>query len=366
MHIAFLISSLSKGGSERVLVNLADYLVNRGHQVTVVTQYQKEDEYPLNKKAKRILSDITAAETTGSRIRNFYRRFMKLRRIWQNPRGDGEKPDIILSFIGMNNFMAIITSRFLKIPAVVAVRCAPHTEYTTRFMRNAANFLFRFADGVIYQTEAYHSFFSDAVNRRAIVLKNPMNPAFFRPRYQGEREKTIVNTSRVVSYKNQRLLIKAFDRIAEKFPEYELIIYGEGDMRTMLVDEVSELGLSGRIHLPGPSDRLHEVIYRATVHVLSSDFEGSPNALIEAMLLGLTCLAVDCAGGGPAELIKPGKNGLLTPLNDVDKMAENLQYLLENPDIAAQMGAEAHQLQEALKIEKIGADWEKYLMGKVK
>ncbi len=102
MHIACMISSLIKGGSERVMCNLADYFVQQGHQVTLVTQYRREDEYPLNPKVKRILSQITPEEMGSSRISNFIRRFQKLRNIWKT-----EKPDAILVFIGKNNFMAL-------------------------------------------------------------------------------------------------------------------------------------------------------------------------------------------------------------------------------------------------------------------
>ena len=104
-RIALYISALRKGGAERVLVNLADYLAENGYQVTMVTQYQKENEYPLNPKVKRVISDISGEEVTKSRILNFVRRFRKLRNIWKS-----EKPEIILSFIGKNNILAILTS----------------------------------------------------------------------------------------------------------------------------------------------------------------------------------------------------------------------------------------------------------------
>ena len=119
LHVAMLIGALTKGGAERVMVNLANYLVENEYQVTMVTQYQKEDEYPLNPDVKRVLSDITPKECSRSRIINFKRRFCKLRNIWKQ-----EKPDVILSFIGKNNLMTILTSRFLKIPVAVSVRGA--------------------------------------------------------------------------------------------------------------------------------------------------------------------------------------------------------------------------------------------------
>lgn len=356
MHIAILIGSLNKGGTERVAVNLIDYLISRGHQVTLVTQYKKCDEYPLNNAAKRIISDITEAETTKNRLTNFYRRFIKLRRIWKS-----EKPDVILSFIGKNNFMALLTNCFLPASIAVAVRAAPKVEYPTVTERNAARLLFRYADGVLLQTEASRSFFPAKVNKKAVVIRNPMNPRFFRKRYEGEREKTIVAVGRVDENKNHRMLIQAFSQIAMNYPEYHVIIYGEGDLRNTLTKEAAALGLAKRVHLKGSSDKIYEDIYQAGIYVLSSDTEGSPNTLIEAMLLGLACIATDCPSGGPADLINHGENGLLTPPQNVDKLKENLQYLIENPHLAEQLGKNAHSLQSTFDPQIVNVAWEKYL-----
>jgi glycosyltransferase involved in cell wall biosynthesis len=194
------------------------------------------------------------------------------------------------------------------------------------------------------------------------VIRNPMSAKFFRPRFGGEREKTIVAVGRPVDYKNHRLLIEAFARIASDYPQYRLIIYGEGELRETLVKEVAELGLAERIQLPGNSEQIEEDIYRAMIYVLPSDFEGSPNSLIEAMLLGLACISTDCPCGGPAELITHGENGLLTPVGDVAKLAENLRYLLDNPHLIENFGRAAQALQELYEPQAVYETWERYLL----
>ena len=357
-HIAIYINSLKRGGTERVAANLAAFLSERGHRVTLVTQYVKENEYPCDGAVKRVISDLDADEVTASRVKNFCRRFMKLRRIWQS-----ERPDLILSFIGTNNIMAFLTSRFLPLRVVVAVRAVPELEYADRRTRMAARFLFRFADGVLLQTEPSRAFFPAAVARKAAILPNPIAPAFFRPRFEGKREKTIVAAGRIDENKNHRLLIRAFAQIAAKHPDYRLIIHGEGDMSDTLRGEAATLGLAGRVELPGNSDRLEEALYRAAIYVLPSDSEGLPNTLIEAMLLGLACIATDCPCGGPAELIIDGENGLLTPVGDAALLAQKLDYLLDRPDEADRMGLAAHRLQTVFDPQRIGDAWESYLMG---
>ena len=193
-HIAMLIATLNKGGAERVMVNLADYFVGKGYLVTLVTQYRAETEYSLNPKVNRIYSEITEEEISGSRILNFKRRFCKLRNIWKT-----EKPDVILSFIGKNNMMAILTSGGLHIPVAVSVRGEPGEEYYSRIMRLGARKLFALADGVILQTKQCFDFFPEKVQKKAVILKNPVSKSFFRERYEGEREKTIVSVGRVAA-----------------------------------------------------------------------------------------------------------------------------------------------------------------------
>jgi len=355
-HIAIYVNSLKKNGTERVVANLMEFLVGKGYRITLVTPYVRENEFTLNPAVKRIISEINAAEITPSRIRNLCRRFMKLRRIWQS-----EKPEVILSFIGLDNVMALLSSRFLPLRMVAAVRGPPDVEYASRRLRIIARFVYRFADGVLLQTENSRAFFPVAVARKATVIKNTVNPVFFRPRYMGEREKTIVASTRIHESKNHRMLIEAFTQIAAKFPEYRLIIYGEGELRQTLTDEVLALGMAERISLPGHIDRPWEDLYRASVYVLCSNTEGVPNTLIEAMLLGLCCISTDFPYGGAAGLIKHGENGLLTPTYDTAQLAWHLEYLLSRPEEIQRLGQAAHLLQAEYDPVIVNEAWEQYL-----
>lgn len=355
-RIALYISALRKGGAERVLVNLADYLAENDYQVTMVTQYREENEYPLNPRVKRLISDISEEEITKSRILNFMRRFKKLRDIWKS-----EKPEVILSFIGKNNILAILTSFGLGNAVAVSVRSEPAREYYNRFMRFMARNLFYAADGVILQTRECFSFFPKRVRKKAVILKNPVNTAFFKKRYEGERDKTIVTVGRVDENKNHRMLIQAFAELAEEFPDYKLIIYGDGDQRKPLLKMVEEMHLQKRILLPGNVDNVPEIIYKAGVFVLSSNKEGMPNALIEAMIMGLAVVSTDCPCGGPKELIDHGVNGLLTPVGDVKSMKDNLQILLKDLQRAEEMGRNAAKTGGIYHPEKVYKEWENYL-----
>ncbi len=354
--VAFYISSMRKGGAERVIANLAEYFEHRGYSVVVVTTHQTEVEYTLPKMVKRRISEPLKEELQGGRIANFLARFRKLRSIWKE-----EKPDIIVSFIGKNNMMAILTSFGLKIPVAVSVRGEPKEEYYSRAMRFLARTLFGLADGVILQTGACMSFFPAGIKKKAVILKNPVNPVFFREPYQGEREKVIVAVGRVDANKNHELLIRAFAQIAQEFSDYRLVIYGDGEKRKELLTLVEKLQLSERISLPGSVDNVAEAIYKTRVFVLSSNTEGMPNTLIEAMLMGLTVIATDCPCGGPAELITDKVNGLLTPVGDEKEMKESLRFVLSDLQRADLMGEKASELKEIYCADNVLGEWEKYL-----
>ena len=357
-HIALFISSLRKGGSERVLVNLAEYLSGQGWRVTMVTQYRGEVEYPLPEGVCRVFSEITPEEERGGRIGNFIARFRKLRGIWRT-----QQPDLILSFIGKNNVMALLTSAFLGIPTAVSVRGEPKEEYASRLLRLSAGFLFARAAGVILQSERAKDFFPKSVRKRAVVLKNPLNPDFVRPPFAGEREKEVVAVGRLDANKNHEMILRAFAKTAGRFPGYRLVIYGGGELHGRLSRLSEELGISGRVFLPGPVSGVADRIYRAGMFVLSSYSEGMPNTLLEAMCMGLPVISTDCSGGGAAELIRDGENGRLVAPGDVDGLAEAMLFYMEHPDRAAACGREAAKLLERYRPDRVAREWMDYLEG---
>lgn len=353
-------SSLVKGGTERVVVNLAEYLLKQGIQVVVVTQYRREKEYALSEEISRILSEPAKEELPGGRIGNFLARYRKLRRIWKE-----QRPDCILSFIGKNNFMALLAALFTRIPVVVAVRGEPGSEYASGMMRLLSKTLFAAAAGVILQTEKAREFFPSYINKKAVILKNPLNPAFVKPRFTGKRNGQIAAVGRVDENKNHEMLIRAFAQVAEEFPDTVLTVYGEGECRKKLQELAIELELADRIGLPGAAEDIPDKIYESSVFVLCSNTEGMPNALLEAMCLGIPSISTDCPCGGPAELIENGVNGLLIPVGDINALAESLRILLQDEKKAEEIGKQAARLLEEYRPETVNEQWLTYLLSKV-
>ncbi len=353
--IAFYIGSLRKGGAERVFVNLAKYFQAEGYRVVMVTQYQKEEEYELPDGIERILSDIGEEKVTASRAVNFFRRLNKLHAIWKE-----RQPDLVLSCIGKNNFMTVVTTRGTKTRAVVSVVGEAKEEYPSRGMRMLADFLFSCAAGVILQTERSRGFFCRKVGEKAVILPNSLNPAFIRPRYEGVREKKIVSVGRMDANKNHEMQLRAFARLKDKYPEYTLVIYGDGELRSYIEETAEELGIAKRVFLPGVVQDVAERIGQASLFLLTSYSEGVSNALIEALALGLPVIATDVPSGGTEELMKDGVNGLIIPAGEQAALTRAMDRLLGDPAYAQQLGREAARIQERLAPERVNPLWKAY------
>lgn len=354
--VMFYIASLAKGGAQRVILNLTESLVSKGHQVTIVTTGMVENEYELPTGAKRILSDIQDSEITSNRILNLKNRFMKLRNIWKK-----ENPDVIISFIGKNNFMAILTAWGLKIPVVTSVRGEPTEEYYNKITRFLAKTLMGKSAGIVLQTPDAREFFPKWMHKKIIILDNPLNPDFIEEYYEGEREDVIVTVGRIDANKNQKLLIDAFMKIAEEFPKTKLIIYGDGEDREKLMEYARKSNYHDRIFLPGAVNDVKDRIKKAKVFVLSSNTEGMPNALMEALALGIPCVSTDCPCGGPRMLIKDKKSGMLVPVGDSEKMTEAIKMILLDKELWRKYSLNAYRIVEELNPEVINKKWEDYL-----
>ena len=353
--IAFYIGSLNKGGAERVFVNLAEYFLGQGYNVVMVTQYKKEDEYILDSNIKRVISDITPEETTGSRMLNFYRRMKKLRNVWKL-----EQPDLVLSCVGKNNFMTVVTTMFTKTKPVVSVVGEAKEEYPNALMKILANLLFPRAAGVILQTERSRGFFNKKVRKTTVILPNSLNPLFIRPRFSGERQKRIVSVGRLDANKNHEMMIRAFANLTDKYPEYTLTIYGEGELREHLLNLIESLNLTEKVFLPGIIPDVADNIEKAALFLHTSYSEGVSNAIIEAMALGLPVIATDVPSGGTVELIRHNENGLIIPPGDQEALEQAIDTVLSDSALAERLGNEACKIQDKLAPEKVNAEWERY------
>lgn len=340
----FFIGTLCNGGAERVVSILASHMAQKGMPVEVLTYYDRPASYVLDPNVK-----LTALETvTGSR--NRIKNLIELRKYFK------KNAKVVISFLAPFNMMAIVANLGTKIPMIVADRNDPAKVPSNMLVRKLRDLSYRFADGVVVQTKKNQAYFSNAVQKKSLVIYNPIDlKEKAGIAFDTEENKKIVTAGRLMPQKNQKLMIRAFSEIVKVYPDHELIIYGEGSSREELKELVLELGLEGKVILPGNVSDVHEKIKDAQIFVLSSDFEGMPNALIEAMCLGLPVISTSVSGA--TDLIKDHENGLLTDVGDQEAFTKAMMEFIGNKELRKKCAKNAMQLNEELEIRKIMGQW---------
>lgn len=364
--IAFYINSLGKGGAEHVVVNLAEHFKGKGYDVVLVTSRRLEEEYEISDNIERIFSELTEEGVIiKNRVVHFITRFKHIRNIWKKV-----NPDIVVSFIGKLNMMAVLTLVGLKIPLIMSVRSDPNREYKSKLMKIISKTIFVKADGLVLQTDEAMEYFPKYIRRKACILPNALDPSFIRERLEITRKNEIVTVGRLDANKNHKMLIKAFAKISADYPQMQLVIYGEGyegsDTRSLLEALAKNLGLEKRVIFGGRQTEIADLIYQSRIFVLSSNVEGMPNALLEAMSLGLAVISTDCPCGGPRTVIRDGENGLLIQVGDTKALEKAMRKILDNPALEKKLGKNANQIGYELAPEKVNMMWQKYIESKMK
>lgn len=353
MRYLFVSSGMRFGGAERVMSILANEWNRHGEEVRFfLTGTPAESCYPLDAGIE-IISDFEAAQ----KVR--FEQFIHIREIRKEC--TGWKPDAVISFYNDICALTAVAIRDLHIPLIYSERNDPNRVNQRRIDKFYRKIVEWKADRFVFQTEGAKRCYPDKVQKRSVVILNPMDTVSFPIHNYEDEEKIIVSVGRLEPQKNQCLLINAFSLIQDRLPDYRLVIYGEGHLREQLEEQIRKKNLQDRVLLPGAKTGIQDYIKKASLFALSSDFEGLPNALIEAMAIGLPCISTDCSPGGARELIQHGKNGLLVPCDDAEKMADAMEEMILNRELAIQCGKNALEIRKRVESSAIAKEWLSYL-----
>lgn len=353
--IVFYISSLSRGGAERVVMILANYL-SADAEIIVLTDTKDANEYGGETKFQRV--DLGFVPYHGI-IGKITGRIAYLRKIRTACRQCS--PDVIVSFSESGGNRIAVATKGLPYKKVTAIRSNPANSYKTAKEKQQINRQLAKNDGIVFQTEDQKLFFTDAIQQKSTVILNPIGEKFAKAAPTCERQKEVVTAGRLSKSKDHATLIKAFALLAPKYPDYTFKIYGGGELEQQLREQIQTLHMESRILLMGETAGVEEHIKKAAVFVLSSTNEGLPNALMEAMAMGMPVVSTDCPCGGPRTLIQDGENGLLVPVGDETAMAAAIGLLLDDSTFAANLGNNARQLTERCSEQKIANEWRAFL-----
>ena len=362
MKILFNCLTMEKGGAERVITLLSNYF-SKDNDVSILTLTKSEDAYKLNSSVKRLHIDKTNYKF-DNKMKKIFRKLSPMRIFKLKKMIIAEKPDVIISFLPEPSlrlmFIAKFSRKIRKIPKIISIRNDPAREYKNPFLKFIVKILYKNVDGMVYQTEDAKRYFKDMIRtKNQAVILNPIDvKTLVEPRTDAERKNIIVTVGRLEAQKNHEMLIRAFGGISNDVKrDFVLKIYGEGSKRNDLKRLIDELGLSDRVFLEGQIDDVPQKLNEARIFALSSHYEGMPNALMEAMAMGLACVSTDCPCGGPRDLIKNGENGILVENDDMEAMKVGLSTLMSDVRLRKRIMGQALSIRNKNSIIVIAKDW---------
>ncbi|MFQ5550832.1 MAG: glycosyltransferase, partial [Gemmatimonadales bacterium] len=293
MTVAFFIDRLARGGAERSVVGLADALVDMGFTVWVVTlESPSLDDFPVSEPVRREALDLL--RTGGGRVRRWITFVGHLRKFLRR-----ERPDVLISFTDRMNLIAVVASLGGNVPLILAERNDPRLKGRWCFLALGRRVLYRFADLLVVQTESVRDWFADHLTTPPLeVIPNavwaaPGAPASeaVPPRVHETKPFKVVALGRLFPQKGFDLLIEAAAILRREAFEFELHIAGDGPERERLESLIGALNVTGVVHLVGEVNEPLVFLRSGDLFVLSSRYEGFPNALLEAMAVGLPVVA---------------------------------------------------------------------------
>ena len=375
MRLTLIISSLSSGGAERVMSTMANHWAEKGRRITLLTfddgseppfydLHPKVNHYPLNL--------FKASINPIDRVGNALKRHWDLRRAIV-----ASCPQAVLSFIDTANVRVLLTTLGLRLPVIVSERIDPAHHSILRRWSTLRRWLYPRATCLIVQTHDALACFSVAVRQKARVIPNPVTAPPHLPAEQlasprrthrqaqagggkvrpKRRAKTVIAMGRLARQKGFEQLLKAFAEISHTHPEWSVVIWGEGSLRSKLEAVRDELGLKGRVSFPGYTREPFEEMRQADLFVLSSHYEGFPNVLCEALACGLPVVSFDCPSG-PREVIRDGIDGILVPPGDARALASAMDRLMDDDSERERLAARAPEVVEHFGVEKVMGMWE--------
>jgi glycosyltransferase involved in cell wall biosynthesis len=347
--------SLSAGGAERSVVLLTQGFQEKGHQVTVVTIADEgRDFYQLPEGTQRLALGLASDSlTTLNGLGNNLRRLRSLRRAIVST-----KPHVVISHVDETNVLTSLALLDTGYPVIVVEHLAPRNSRSA-IWRGLRRLTYPRVARVVSVSEGIQRGFGWLPERRKTILQNPIRIADdpLMPFGLDPSKKWIAAMGQLIERKGHDLLLKAFQKVASKHREWDLVILGDGNLRDNLKQLAERLELRDRVHLAGLVKNPFAVLRGCNLFVMASRSEGFPYALLEAMACGLPAIAMDCPFG-PGDIICNGVDGLLVPNGDIDALAAAMDRLMSDEHHRDRLAQRAQDVSARFSLEKIIDRWE--------
>ena len=351
--IVILLPKLTPGGTERTAVVLANYMVEKNIDVTILVMFKRENFYELHPKVK-LIEPKNFRDEYG-KILSFPILLWYLRKNIKN-----EKPDTVFCLGYM--LLGIITSLGLKTKVVISGRSSPdRIRFSGSTLFNGFyNFCYSVLkfriNGIIAQTNYAKEVYQKKYSCPIVVIPNFLRDI---KEYQHERKNQIITLGRCSYEKAQHFLLEAFSKI--NAPDWKLAIVGDGPLLQDLKNQSKQLNIAEKVEFYGFQKEVDFYLSQAKIFGFTSIIEGYPNALIEGMANGLAAVSFKCVAG-PSDIIKEGDNGFLIPVGDITLFAEKLQQLIDNPALLNELGSNASKIKQTNDLKIIAEQYKEFLI----
>lgn len=339
MKIVFVLPDMPGGGSERVVAMLANEYVNRGYQVAILLFAGNQVAYPLDKRVEVYI----AGQASGGNPFIQVTRLLHMRRFYRKNKGC-----CIFSFCVRGSIFSVLAAAGIPHRFLVSERNDP-SRISEQKLRDWS---YRKAEKLFLQTDDMKKSFATDIQAKSVVIPNPVSSGMPEP-FQGERKKRIVSVGRLQPQKNHKLLIDAFAEFHNVYPDYELHIFGIGELEHDLIRQAENLHITDKVVLRGFSSNVQQEIWDSAMFVLSSDYEGISNSMIEALAMGVPVISTDCPVGGSRMYIENQVSGILTPVGDHKALAEAMVSIANDPEFARKLSINGAKIKEKYGLSKI-------------
>lgn len=336
IRIVFVINSMVANGAERVMSLLLNKAIAEGDSVKLILVSSGIIEYPIDPKVEICVLREKAINDKW----NTFTRIKLLRQEIINFNANR-----VVSFLTTCNIYASIATLGTQIKLIVSERNDPKIDCPSRFRRIVRKIAYGFVDSFIFQTEDARNYFGKKISKRSIVVPNPVK-SNLPIANRNEISKTIVAVGRLTAQKNYPMMIKAFALFCEKHSDYTLKIYGEGELYSELYSLTESFNLTKKVIFCGYESDWHSQVKDSAMYILSSNYEGMSNSLLEALAMGIPSISTDCPCGGSRYMISNMNNGILVDVDDEKALMEAMLSIADNKVFADRLSEEALRIRE--------------------
>lgn len=354
-RILLYIPSLRGGGAERVAVELARRWAYDGHEIIFLTQSDPStDVYQLDSRVERVSLNSFGKRGLFGHLSQIFRLRRELKRY---------RPDVVVSFMTSASVFAIIAAMGLPCKVIATEHAYPPFQKLSGRWRRLRKMFYPKAAQVVTLTQATAEYFKKAIPKaKYSVIPNAVQwpldkhePEIQMHKAQGK--KWLLAVGRLHRVKGFDMLIDSFAKFADAYPDWDLLILGEGDERDNLAEQIERVGLQQRAFLVGRVGNMQWWYDEADLFVLSSRSEGLSNSLQEAMSCGLPCVAFDC-DVGPRELIRHNIDGyLITDEQTVDTLSDAIISLINDKERMQSYSKRAVDMHDRYSMRRISNMW---------